>query len=350
MGRIGIYKSDVRQARAKLLAEGRYPSVDLVRVALGHTGSRTTIHRYLKELEAEEKPEPQASVISDRLQALVGQLSQALQEEADSKVEAFQLQYQAERNALERELIQMKQDLAAAQQTIEALHAQNLQATTDLRANQEALQSNQIQRAQHEEEIKGLKARLEEAAAHQASLEQKHEHAQHALEHFRAASKEQRDQEQRRQEEQVQYLQAEQRKLAQTLIVKQDELTQLNKENARLVSDKGQLNRQLHQLQTEVRDLKLELKGLPELHRRNGELQQQLTATQAELKSTLEQLARDLALREAGEQRIHQLELANAGLSSRLEGLEKLIDEFKSAIQRPERPTTKRPKEVKDDN
>ncbi|WP_425612332.1 DNA-binding protein [Xanthomonas translucens] len=30
--------------------QGKHPSVDAVRVALGNTGSKTTIHRYLKEL------------------------------------------------------------------------------------------------------------------------------------------------------------------------------------------------------------------------------------------------------------------------------------------------------------
>ncbi|MFN6505802.1 DNA-binding protein [Xanthomonas translucens pv. translucens] len=30
--------------------QGKHPSVDAVRVALSNTGSKTTIHRYLKEL------------------------------------------------------------------------------------------------------------------------------------------------------------------------------------------------------------------------------------------------------------------------------------------------------------
>ena len=36
--------------RDQLIAEGRYPSADAVRAALGNTGSKSTIHRYLKEL------------------------------------------------------------------------------------------------------------------------------------------------------------------------------------------------------------------------------------------------------------------------------------------------------------
>ena len=53
MARSGLYKTDVQRARDALLAQGKRPSVDAVRVALGNTGSKTTIHRYLRELEEE---------------------------------------------------------------------------------------------------------------------------------------------------------------------------------------------------------------------------------------------------------------------------------------------------------
>jgi hypothetical protein len=54
MARAGIYKSEVKKARDTLLAQGKHPSIDAVRAELGNTGSKTTIHRYLKELEEEE--------------------------------------------------------------------------------------------------------------------------------------------------------------------------------------------------------------------------------------------------------------------------------------------------------
>jgi hypothetical protein len=53
MARTGLYKSEVEKARNSLIAQGRHPSVDAVRIALGNTGSKTTIHKYLKELEEE---------------------------------------------------------------------------------------------------------------------------------------------------------------------------------------------------------------------------------------------------------------------------------------------------------
>lgn len=50
MARGGINKALVARARTALLARGCHPSIDAVRVELGHTGSRNTIQRYLKGL------------------------------------------------------------------------------------------------------------------------------------------------------------------------------------------------------------------------------------------------------------------------------------------------------------
>ena len=72
------------------------------------------------------------------------------------------------------------------------------------------------------------------------SLEEKHLHSRNALEHYRNAVKEQRDQEQQRHEGQVQQVQVELRQLQQTLMVKQDELTRLNRDNERLLSEARQ--------------------------------------------------------------------------------------------------------------
>mgnify|MGYP003344303387 CR=1 FL=1 len=54
MARAGLSRLDVKRARDSLAAQGQHPSIDAIRIALGNTGSKTTIHRYLKELEEEE--------------------------------------------------------------------------------------------------------------------------------------------------------------------------------------------------------------------------------------------------------------------------------------------------------
>ena len=96
MARAGLYKTEVQKARDSLVAQGKHPSVDAVRVALGNTGSKTTIHRYLKQLEAEAPTTPTSEiVISDSLRTLVAQLSRRLAEEADTRIAEAKAKFDA---------------------------------------------------------------------------------------------------------------------------------------------------------------------------------------------------------------------------------------------------------------
>src|SRR5690349_19242769 len=88
MARSGLYKSEVKKARDALVAQSKHPSVDAVRIALGNTGSKTTIHKYLKELEAEDGgAEGRKTSISEALQDLVERLAAQLQDEANARID-----------------------------------------------------------------------------------------------------------------------------------------------------------------------------------------------------------------------------------------------------------------------
>ncbi|AXA90003.1 DNA-binding protein [Massilia sp. YMA4] len=79
MARTGLSKADIRACRERLLAEGRHPSADAVRKALGDTGSKSTIHRCLKELAQEEAGAGAARVATARqLHALVERIADLL--------------------------------------------------------------------------------------------------------------------------------------------------------------------------------------------------------------------------------------------------------------------------------
>ena len=49
MARGGINKAVVQTARLAILARGENPSIDAVRIEMGNTGSKTTIHRYFAD-------------------------------------------------------------------------------------------------------------------------------------------------------------------------------------------------------------------------------------------------------------------------------------------------------------
>ena len=253
MARGGINKAVVQKARTALLARGKHPSIDAVRIELGNTGSKTTIHRYLKELEeADHGRGTTPATLSDQLANLVAQIAEQLQDEARAAV------------ALERE--QLAQERRGYQDRIHQLesYCQQLETsctglTEQLQVAQQAVQQEQQLRQLAEIEVARLKqaerdqeTRLQDREGQIRSLEEKHQHARVALDHYRQASKDQREQDQRRHESQVQQLQVELRQLQQTLIVKQDELTQLNRDNARLLTEARQQQKDLQALERQL--------------------------------------------------------------------------------------------------
>ena len=54
MARPGVSKAEVQRARLGIMKAGKHPSIDAIRIELGNTGSKATIYRHLKEIEADE--------------------------------------------------------------------------------------------------------------------------------------------------------------------------------------------------------------------------------------------------------------------------------------------------------
>jgi chromosome segregation ATPase len=284
MARGGVNKVVVQNARNAIVARGEKPSIDAVRIELGNTGSKTTIHRYLKEIEdAERERHADRASLSEQLASLISQLADQINEEAHAAVAQ-------DREQLGRERLDYQVQARQAESRIQLLESQCAQLTEQLQIAHQALQQEQQQRQAIEiENARLLQANrdqdacLQDRAGQIRSLEDKHQHARDALEHFRQASKEQREQELRRHESQVQQLQLEQRQLQQTLMIKQNELTQLNRDNERLLTEARQLHRDHHAQQT-LLDQKAQVMDA---------LQSQLSAAEA-VQRTLQQRNQDL--------------------------------------------------------
>lgn len=257
MARAGIYKSEVVRARDKLRAMGRYPSIDAVRQELGNTGSKATIHRYLKEIEEEEGGKAGTQVaISEALHDLVARLAERLHDEAESRITDLTQRHAAALQQAQDELAVAQQEAAELRQALENAGEQLADEQARQRKTAERLQEEGLAHALASQQVTDLKDRLLGEEEHRRSLEEKHTQARQALEHFRAAAKEQREQEQRQHEQQVQYLQGEIKTLGQTLGQKQHELAQYSQDNARLVNELSRAEKSLHDAKTELRTLK----------------------------------------------------------------------------------------------
>lgn len=255
MARSGISKFHVKQARDALMAQGQHPSLDAIRTAMGNTGSKSTIHRYMRELEEEEGTRlDDHALLSNTLKDIVGRLATQLHSEAREIVARHEADHQLQLKSLRERLADIEKtaqkctaDSTLHQADLEKERAQH-QLTTA------AFHTEQLRAHRLEQEVQGLNSQLKTAEKHQLSLEEKHQHAREALEHFRAAAKEQREQEQRRHEQQLQQIQAELRQLQQTLIIKQSEVTEITKDNARLAAELSETRKQAAQLDRDNRE------------------------------------------------------------------------------------------------
>lgn len=225
MARTGISKKQVQAAKAALKARQQAVTIDAVRAELGNTGSKTTISRYLNELDQNHQVKmDNLDALSAELGQLIGQVANRLQEEAKERIEQNEARYQNEREQWQTQKQELEDALASAQAQSASLIAQVNELESIGASLREEREQLRISLGQATEKESGLHQRLSERQAHIASLEQKHTHAREALEHFRAATKTQREQDLQRHEHQVQLVQAELRKAQQQVAVVQESL------------------------------------------------------------------------------------------------------------------------------
>ena len=254
MARGGIYRTDVERARRTLLAQNKNPSIDAIRAELGNTGSKSTIHRHLKDIESEEGgPIGTKVAVSDALQDLVVRLAARLHEEAEARIAEVRTQCATQIAEQSQALERQQHEAAGFRNQLERAEVALTEQIRQRQAAEQTQQAGVVMIGQLDERVAGLLARQEEREAHIASLETKHNHAREALEHFRTSAKEQRDQENRRHEHEVQGLQVQLRQANEALNGKNHELMQLNRENARMTEQIGQQAKDLRQLQIDHR-------------------------------------------------------------------------------------------------
>ncbi|MBK1725107.1 DNA-binding protein [Thiocystis violacea] len=313
MARGGITQTEVKKAREALIARGLHPSIDAVRIELGNTGSKTTIHRHLQTLEEREgRRLDDEAVLSEGLRESVASLARQLRAEAQTIVADAQTRHLAEQEALRTTLRDLERERDAALGQVESLQAELKQTRTGLAETQAALTAAQIETKTLETEKAGLGQRLAERSEHVESLEQKHRQARDALEHYRQLSKEQRDQDHRNHEAQVQQLQSEARRRDQLLAAKQDELTRVASDNARLSAELGERAHREREYQEALARDRQRIETLLEKqarlqaeHAAQGEAMREATATTGCLNGALDQLKATLAERD---RRLHGLE------------------------------------------
>ncbi|VVM61416.1 hypothetical protein PS683_01316 [Pseudomonas fluorescens] len=254
MARGGINKAVVQTARLAILARGENPSIDAVRIEMGNTGSKTTIHRYLKELdESETRVTITEAPIDDELGELVARLAQRLKEKAQEPIDLALAQFEQQKAALLAQVQALEEAHGQLKHQFDIQAAALAEESAALHTASTSLQTEQTRNAGLSQACSDYELRINDKDEQIRSLEEKHLHARDALEHYRTAIKEQREQEQRRHEGQLQQVQAELRQAQQSAMVRQDEITQLHRDNERLLIEHRVTVKELTALQEQSR-------------------------------------------------------------------------------------------------
>lgn len=182
MARGGISKADVEQARTALIARGENPSIDAVRIEMGNTGSKTTIHRLMRELD-ETSGELSSAQIDAELNSLVFRLAGRLKEQAQEHIDDAQASMDAQKKQLQDELQRIQRQLA---DLIERHAAQTTRLgtqTATLLSTQKELQNEHKTNVRLTQAAQDSASRLQDKDEQIRSLKEQHlqSHTQCAL-------------------------------------------------------------------------------------------------------------------------------------------------------------------------
>ncbi|MFK3768309.1 DNA-binding protein [Pseudomonas putida] len=319
MARGGINLILVRKAREALLSRGQNPSIDAIRIELGNTGSKTTIQRYLKEIESHDpRPSASPSRLSDELTALVGKMLERLLEEGNEALAHERAAFEQERKAMKVESSTLQSQLEQGQLEVTKLQSALQTQDEELKTVQSSLQTEITRNARISQSCSDLEVRLQEKDAQIQSLEEKHTHAREALEHYRVAVKEQRDQDLSRHESQIYQIQQEVTLLQQTLMVKQEEATRMIRDNERLIAENRQHAKEANQHRDAIEHLRGDL-GIANAATARAEGAKELLAHQLEIKTREASEARSETIE--GQQRERELVQKLASAEAEIEEL-----------------------------
>ena len=326
----GVNKQMVRMARTAIRARSEHPSIDAVRAELGNTGSKTTISRLMREIEAEEQQQSQNPPLAEEIAALLEPLARRLHDQAQASV-------QAEREALARERERIDVEVAAIQSKNDQLETR-LELMVEQSARTEQLARDE-KAAREVAEQDAAKLRLLNAAAETmtqeqkrliTSLEEKHQAAQQSLEHFRTASKEQIVRLTDSHDRERQSTQLELKHFQNTAAEQQQLLVQLNRDNAKLQSEVDRLNDAQRSAEDDIEKRDLEITTL---NRKLGQKDIQFSDASKAYESAMQAFRKVDEANEELEAKVDDLRLQLAGDQARIQVLTQQFEQQTQTLE-----------------
>ena len=245
MARTGILYSDVMKAAQTVAADGRNPTVDSVREALGSTGSKSTIapllKRWKEEFQGAGTVKTEAGLPAELMEAMRGVYDKQ-QRDVAQQLEAGMQQNRAELDAATEKLKKTETERLKLTEERAAL-------TQELRATQHAL--SQLKEEHHFRAVTlatlhsdnaGLTQRLADRGEEIAALNRQLAQVRSQFDHYQEASAAQRSEERVQAQQRISRLEQDNAQLQQRLQGQQATLVQQDMRLAQLQADQARLS------------------------------------------------------------------------------------------------------------
>lgn len=225
MARSGIKRENVEKARQALIARGVSISIDAIRIELGNTGSKSTIHKHLKDIEQEEAGREMCPSLSEELMVLIGHVAKRIETEANEKIQLLRSEHQQEVTELRNKIEGIEHENSELREQHTVLQNANSSGQEECSTLKNRLDQCEQKVSHSQQAIVSRDKEIDLLTSHNASLEAKHKDARDSLSHYRESLKHQRVQERSRYDEQIAQLQQAHRECQLLLTKKQDLLT-----------------------------------------------------------------------------------------------------------------------------
>lgn len=246
MARPGVTYHEVSIAAQQLIAAGKNPTIETIRIALG-TGSHSTLGAHLrcfKEGQSQTQKIATKEVIPEEFIAVLKGLWEKMMNQSEDKIQLIQQETQQECEQLKQELQRLQKENAHWQQQ----HAQTKQErdgfSYEKSAIEQLLVNAKMELATLTEKQTGMEKITREKQAHMDELHRQNQQIQANLEHYRNASLEQRITDQQRYEQQQKQLQKTIQQLNQALSHTQEEKSEIQKKYQQNQFEKDSLKMQ----------------------------------------------------------------------------------------------------------
>lgn len=247
MARPGVTYLDVSNAAQQLVAAGRTPTIETIRIALG-TGSNSTLGTHLRTWKSKQDQNQQIAIKENIPEELISALKgvwERVMNQSEDRVQTIQQESQQILMQLKQEVQRLQKDNAILQQQYLQTKQERDGFAHEKSAVGQLLTNAKIDIATLTEKLAGFEQQNQEKQARIDELHLQNQQIQTNLEHYRNSSLEQRTAEQQRYEQQ-------QKQLEQTIQQMNQELVKIKRERETFEKESQQANFEKDSMKTQL--------------------------------------------------------------------------------------------------